>query len=180
MSIQSSLPGSGISINTATWRDLKALYHMERVCFQLDAWPMLDILGVLTIPQVIRLKAETQDELIGFIAADLRRSQQTAWIATLAVLPEYRNSGIASELLGTCEELVTLPRIRLSVRQSNQPAIQLYQKYGYQQVEIWKKYYKGGDNALVFEKKLSATSQDSHIQKPITKPEDNNIPDLEG
>lgn len=154
MSIHTSLPGSGISINTASWRDLKALYDLERICFQLDAWPMLDILGVLTIPQVIRYKAEVKDDLVGFIAVDLRRSQQTAWIATLAVLPEYRKSGIGSTLLRTCEDLITLPRIRLSVRQSNHPAIQLYQKYGYQQVEIWKKYYKGGDNALVLEKIL--------------------------
>ncbi|NQS90982.1 MAG: GNAT family N-acetyltransferase [Chloroflexi bacterium] len=180
MSIHSSLPGSGISINNATWRDLKALYHLERICFQLDAWPMLDILGVLTIPQVIRLKAEIKDELVGFIAADLRRSQQTAWIATLAVLPEQRNSGIASNLLETCEDLVSLPRIRLSVRQSNQPAIQLYQKFGYHQVEIWEKYYKGGDNALIFEKFLSATLLDPHIQYPISSPVDNNIPGLKG
>ena len=138
----------------ATWHDLRELYQLERICFQLDSWPLLDVLGVLTIPQIIRFKAEDQDNLIGFIAADLRRSQQTAWIATLAVLPDYRKSGIGSDLLRICESQVKLPRIRLSVRQSNQPAIQLYQKHGYQQVEIWKKYYKGGDNALVFEKIL--------------------------
>ena len=152
MNVQKTFPGSGITIETATWRDLKDLHQLEKVCFQLDAWPLLDILGVLTIPQIIRYKASDQDKLIGFIAVDLRRSQQTAWIATLGVMPEYRKSGIGSTLIQTCEEEVGLSKIKLSVRQSNQPAIQLYQKHGYQQIEVWKKYYKGGDNALVFEK----------------------------
>ena len=154
MSDHKTLPGSGITIETATWRDLKDLFQLEKDCFQLDAWPLLDILGVLTIPQIIRLKAVDQEKLVGFIAVDLRRSQQTAWIATLAVLPTYRNSGIGSTLIRIIEEEVDLPKIHLSVRQSNQPAIQLYQKHGYQQIDIWKKYYKGGDNALVFEKIL--------------------------
>ncbi|MCK5794238.1 MAG: GNAT family N-acetyltransferase [Anaerolineales bacterium] len=155
MSVHKTLPGSGITIETATWRDLKDLHQLEKVCFQLDAWPLLDIMGVLTIPQIIRYKAADQEELVGFIAVDLRRSQQTAWIATLAVLPTYRKSGIGSALIRIIEEEVNLPRIRLSVRQSNQPAIQLYQKHGYQQIEVWKKYYKGGDNALVFEKEIN-------------------------
>ncbi len=154
MSESKTLPGSDITIDPATWRDLKELFQLEKICFQLDAWPMLDILGVLTIPQIIRFKAADQDKLVGFIAMDLRRSQQTAWIATLAVLPAYRKSGIGSTLIRISEEEVNLPKIRLSVRQSNQPAIQLYQKHGYQQIEVWQKYYKGGDNALVFEKIL--------------------------
>lgn len=154
MSESEILPGSGTTIVPATWRDLKDLHQLEKVCFSLDAWPLLDILGVLTIPQIIRLKAIDNEMLVGFIAVDLRRSQQTAWIATLAVLPAYRKSGIGSALLQITEQQVNLPRIRLSVRQSNHPAIQLYQKHGYQQIEVWKKYYKGGDNALVFEKKL--------------------------
>ena len=96
MSEYEILPGSGITIESATWRDLKDLFQLEKDCFQLDAWPLLDILGALTIPQIIRLKAVDQEKMVGFIAVDLRRSQQTAWIATLAVLPAFRKTGIAS------------------------------------------------------------------------------------
>jgi ribosomal protein S18 acetylase RimI-like enzyme len=148
------LSESNIAILPAALRDFKAVYHLERVCFDQDAWPMLDVLGVLTIPQVVRLKAVDQEEMIGFIAADLRRSQGIAWIATLAVLPEYRRKGIGEDLLRICETQINLPLIRLCVRQSNQPAIELYHKSGYQQVDIWKKYYRGGENALIFEKQL--------------------------
>lgn len=150
-----TIPGSGIRIIPATWRDLMELHELEKLCFRLDAWPLLDVLGVLTFPQIIRLKAVEEIKMVGFIAVDLRRAQQVAWIATLAVNPEYRNTGIASGLLTICEERITLPRIRLSVRRSNYPAKELYQKHGYQQVDIWNSYYKGGDDALIFEKILS-------------------------
>jgi ribosomal protein S18 acetylase RimI-like enzyme len=154
-----TLPGSGTSIVPATWRDLKELQELEKTCFKLDAWPLLDVLGVLTLPQVIRLKAVDQNRLVGFVGVDLRRAQATAWIATLAVDPEYRRMGIGTALLETSEGKINLPRIRLSVRQSNQPAITLYLKHGYQQVDIWKSYYRGGDNALVFEKSLPQTDE---------------------
>ena len=157
MSEFKTLPGSGILIKPATWHDLRDLYRLERICFQVDAWPMLDILGVLTLPQVLRLKAVVEKAMIGFIAADLRRMQQTAWIATLAVLPEYQKAGLGSALLETCESQIKLPRIRLSVRQSNHPALQLYKKHSYQQVDTWSAYYKGGDDALIFEKTLHST-----------------------
>ena len=150
-----SNPGGGIKIIPATWRDVKSLYELERICFQVDAWPLIDVLGVLTFPQLIRLKAVDQDNhMIGFIAADLRRMQETAWIVTFAVLPQYRRAGIGSSLLDECEAQITLPRIRLSVRQSNQAAIQIYKKHGYRQVDTWSAYYKGGDNALIYEKEL--------------------------
>jgi ribosomal-protein-alanine N-acetyltransferase len=147
-------PGSGIKIIPATWRDVKSVYDLERICFQVDAWPLIDVLGVLTLPQLIRLKAVDQDTMVGFIAADLRRLQETAWIVTFAVLPQYRRSGIGSALIEMCEAQINLPRIRLSVRQSNQTAIQLYKKLDYQHVDTWVAYYKGGDNALIFEKEL--------------------------
>jgi ribosomal-protein-alanine N-acetyltransferase len=157
MSEFKTLPGSGILIKPATWHDLRELYQLERICFQVDAWPMLDVLGVLTLPQVLRLKAVDGNAMIGFIAADLRRTQQTAWIATLAVLPAYQKTGLGSALLETCESQIKLPRIRLSVRQSNHPAIQLYKKHSYHQVDTWSAYYKGGDDALIFEKTLRST-----------------------
>jgi ribosomal protein S18 acetylase RimI-like enzyme len=155
-----SCTGAGIfpAIVTASWHDLRDLYDMERTCFQLDAWPLLDVLGVLTFPQVIRLKAVSQGKMVGFIAADLRRSQATAWIATLAVLPECRQQGLGKALLKACEAEITLPKIRLCVRRSNTPAIHLYLKSDYQQVDIWKAYYRGGDDALVFEKNLQPGS----------------------
>ncbi len=88
--------GSAVRIEQATWRDINAVRHIESVCFPKDAWPLLDIIGVLMMPNVIRLKAVQDGQVVGFIACDLRRDEQLVWIATIGVLPEYRRHGIGT------------------------------------------------------------------------------------
>jgi ribosomal protein S18 acetylase RimI-like enzyme len=138
----------------ANWRDLNALRHLEKVCFPKDSWPLLDLVGVLTLPNVVRLKAVIGDQMVGFVAGDIKKAEQVAWIATIGVLPEFRRKGIASRLLEECEKLVKVPKMRLCVRISNEEAIQLYESYGYQRVNIWKRYYYDGEDAAVMEKLL--------------------------
>ena len=151
----STMPGSPANIQPATWRDLNAIRHLERVCFPIDAWPIWDMVGVMTLPNVIRLKATNNGQITGFIAGDLRPTQNMAWIATIAVLPEYRQQGIGSALLRACEDKITQPHVRLSVRAANEAAIHLYESNGYEQVGLWTRYYYDGEDALVLEKKLS-------------------------
>ena len=141
----------------ATWRDLNSLRQVERVCFPKDAWPIWDLIGVLTLPNVVRLKAVVDDRMVGFIAADIRPSQQMAWIATIGVLPEYRGRGIGSALLEATEQQLQVDSIRLNVRVSNHPAIRLYKSFGYQQVGRWPQYYSDGEDALIMEKELGPT-----------------------
>jgi ribosomal-protein-alanine N-acetyltransferase len=145
-------PGSEIVIEKATWRDLNALRQIERLCFPKDAWPLWDLIGVLSLPNVVRLKAVTAGEMIGFIAGDIRASQKMAWIATIAVLPGYRRQGIGAALLEACEKQLHVPRIQLNVRVSNREAINLYQSFGYQRAGLWPSYYQDGEDALVMEK----------------------------
>jgi ribosomal-protein-alanine N-acetyltransferase len=68
------------------------------------------------------------------------------------VLPEYRRRGIARELLRTCEAGIRGGRVRLCVRRDNLAAQRLYLESGYIQVEVWPRYYRGGEDALVMEK----------------------------
>jgi ribosomal protein S18 acetylase RimI-like enzyme len=150
----SDIPGSPAIIEPATWRDLNGLRQLEQICFPRDAWPLWDLIGVLTFPNVGRLKAVSDGQLVGFIAADIRRSEGQAWIATIGVLPEYRRQGIGTALLIACETSLVVPRIRLSVRLSNEPAIHLYSRLGYQRAGTWPRYYADGEDALVLEKDL--------------------------
>ncbi len=149
-----SLPGSLATIQPATWRDLNSLRHLERLCFPKDAWPLLDLVGILTLPNVVRLKAEADGLMVGFVAGDIRSSQHLAWIATIGVLPDYRGRGIGRMLLEACEAQIQEPRVRLCVRASNQAAIQLYLNSAYQRAGFWPNYYQDGEDALVMEKKL--------------------------
>lgn len=141
-------------IEEATWRDLNGLRKVEQVCFPLDAWPLWDLIGVLTLPGVVRLKASVDMQMVGFIAADVRLRENTSWIATVGVLPEYQGRGIGTALLQACEARLPTPVVRLNVRLSNTTAIQLYEKTGYTRVGVWPSYYQDHEDALIMEKQL--------------------------
>lgn len=139
-------------IHTANILDLGGLQKLERACFQLDAWPLFDLVAVLTFPDVVRLKAVSENHMVGFIAGDPRPSERSAWIATLGVLPTYRSQGIGKALLDACEQQLKFKRIRLCVRPSNLAALKLYERSGYQTIDRWKDYYNDKGDALVMEK----------------------------
>ena len=143
-----------MEIQSASIRDLGALRRLEHTCFEKDAWPLLDLIAVLTWPEVIRLKAVENGELIGFIAGDPRSSEGVSWVATIGVDPRFQRRGIGRALLRACEKRTNLPRMKLTVRMSNEPAISLYEKEGYRSVDIWKRYYNDGEDGLVMEKRL--------------------------
>ena len=143
-----------MDIQPANLLDLTALRRLEHACFVKDAWPLLDLIAILTWPDVIRLKVVEDGEMIGFAACDPRPSQSAAWIATIAVDPRFQRRGIGRMLLKACEERVTQPRLKLSVRITNHGAIALYEQEGYQTVDVWGRYYSDNEDALVMEKRL--------------------------
>jgi ribosomal-protein-alanine N-acetyltransferase len=143
-----------MDILPANLRDLGALRKLEHACFAKDAWPLLDLIAVLTYPDVKRLKAMMDGQMIGFVAGDPRPRDGWAWIATIGVDPRYQRRGIGSALLRACESKLNVPRVRLTVRLSNTGAISLYEREGYAKVDIWKGYYNDGEDGVVMEKNL--------------------------
>lgn len=142
-----------VTVEAASLRDLLPLRSLERLCFPKDSWPLLDLIGVLTMPNIVRLKAVLAGEMVGFIAGDIRRHEKLSWIATFCVAPEYQRRGIGKALLEVCEQQLPMPTIRLSVRASNQAAIHLYLNNGYVKVGEWPRYYNDGETAVIMEKK---------------------------
>jgi ribosomal protein S18 acetylase RimI-like enzyme len=137
----------------ATWQDLNDLRRLEEICFLDDSWPLWDLIAVLTLPKITRLKAVMDGKMVGFIAGDPQPREKLGWVSTLGVLPQYRRKGIAEALLVQCETELGFPSIRLSVRRTNDAALELYKKAGYQMVDIWRNYYHNGEDALVLEKR---------------------------
>ena len=143
-----------MEIQPANILDLGALRRLEEACFDKDAWPFLDLIAVLTWPEMIRLKAVDSGEMIGFVAGDPRSSDGTAWISTIGVDPRYQRRGVGRALLRACEAQIHLPRMKLTVRVSNQGAITLYEQEGYRMIDLWRSYYNDGEDGLVMGKNL--------------------------
>lgn len=142
-----------IPIQQATWRDLWKLRRLEKLCFSPDdAWPLTELLRVLTFPDTVRLKIDQGNEMIAFLAGDIRQKEEVGWIITIGVDPTWRGRGLGKRLLAEGEKALGMQRVRLTVRASNEAAIQMYLKSGYRQIKRVTKYYVGGEDGLVFEK----------------------------
>ncbi|GAF95615.1 unnamed protein product, partial [marine sediment metagenome] len=98
-----------------------------------------------------------------FIVAYLN-SNANFEIITLNVLKNFRKKGIATKLMLDLENEIQsklkniIKRneivIELVVYEFNQPAIQLYQKLGYEDTEYMYNYYSGTRNGIKMTKKI--------------------------
>jgi ribosomal-protein-alanine N-acetyltransferase len=155
MSAQAQEQGSTLPIEPAGLRDLWKLRQLEKLTFNReDAWPLVELLFVLVSPHIVRLKIDYDNQMIAFVAGDTRPNQGAGWIITLGVAPEWRRMGLGERLLAAAEQAMHMPALRLTVRASNQAAIALYQKAGYHQVGVSSRYYVGGEDGLIFEKRI--------------------------
>ncbi|NHJ46772.1 MAG: GNAT family N-acetyltransferase [Asgard group archaeon] len=162
-----------MEINTrfATIQDINQVYDIEKECFNeserleknIFYFFLLNNKGEIFL--VVETKPENgKPELIGFIVSYLN-SQENYEIITINVLKKHRNKGIATELmLGLEKEIQTRLKtiinknvitIELVVYELNKPAIKLYQKLGYKNVENIPKYYAGTRNGIRMNKKIS-------------------------
>jgi len=73
-------------------------------------------------------------------------------IMNIVTRKDKRKEGIGSRLLGEIFEIAkqqNAKTITLEVNEKNFPAIQLYQKFGFEPVGLRKKYYHNMDNAII-------------------------------
>lgn len=148
-------------ITPARLRDLSALKQFEDEVFLKDAWPVIDILGVLVFPGGIHLKAQTADKIIGFISVEENLFDKVAWVSMVGVAPGYRRQGVASSLINAVERQTRRAIIQLCVRKSNLTAIHLYEKLGYQKIDTREKYYADNETAFVMRKDLQNSVEPS-------------------
>lgn len=128
------------------------MHELEKKIFTTDAWPLIDLLSLFVIPGSLQLKAIAGNRIIGFIAAEESFLEKHATITTVGVDPDFRRMGVATALMDNMEQRINRKIIRLCVRVTNQGAITLYEKLGYQIGRTRKRYYSDGENAIEMEK----------------------------
>jgi ribosomal-protein-alanine acetyltransferase len=131
---------------------LSALNQLEKVVFKEDAWPVIDLMTNFLIPGTIHLKAHVGNSIIGFISAEQNLFAKNATITTVGVDPAYRRRGVARAMMISIEERIHRKIIKLSVRTSNQMAINLYEELGYRKIRTRQRYYSDGEDAFEMEK----------------------------
>ena len=116
--------------------------ELEKVCFA-DPWSVTSIETELTSRLSLWLVAMEGDTLVGYVGSQTVIDESD--VMNIAVHPDYRRQGIAEALVGALEKALRQRGSRaltLEVRDSNVPAITLYDKLGFTQVGLRKNYYR--------------------------------------
>lgn len=130
--------------------DIPKAARLEEICFA-DPWSQNALKESLESAQYLILSAFVQGEFAGYVSTYQAADELS--IANIAVFPEWRNKGVADKLLKRLDEIAikrNLYGITLEVRVSNQPAINLYKKNGYESQGVRKNFYsKPTEDALI-------------------------------
>ncbi|MEM4559736.1 MAG: N-acetyltransferase [Acidilobaceae archaeon] len=89
---------------------------------------------------------------------NIKNLRPVGHLVSIAVRAPYRRMGIGSKLLEetirVLREVYNVDSIYLEVRVSNEPAIRLYEKFGFKKARIIKGYYSDGEDAYIMVKRL--------------------------
>lgn len=122
--------------------DISGVCMVEEECFS-QPWSYNAFLTEYETENAVTLVAIEDMEVIGFVNA--RFLFDNADINNIAVTKGKRGRGVASLLLKKLFERAAqndILTITLEVRQSNQPAIKLYEKFGFKTVGHRKDFYQ--------------------------------------
>lgn len=141
--------------------DIEILAELERLCFPNSFWTMTDIESTLRRSDVVYRIKYYESIPVGYCIA--AAAFEEGEIYRIGVLPEYRRRGIGKEIINELTE--TLPsdigRLFLEVRESNLPALSLYQSCGFKALGVRKNYYGANENAVIMERINTCPSKKS-------------------
>ena len=130
-------------ISAAVSDDIPRIAQLERLCFS-EPWSVQSLTACCKNPEYIFFTAKDKNENIAGYCS-MRYVLNEAEICNVAVDAKYRRMGAASalvrEIIKTACEL-HLKSISLEVRESNEAAISLYEKFGsvsYTHLDVYKR-----------------------------------------
>lgn len=157
--MQQQIGSSSLRIREAGLKDLPEMQRLECMCFDTEAFSKFQLRYLLTSPTGISLAAEIDSQFAGFIIGILNRNRYGTYgrIYTLDVDNGFRGKGIGTSLT---EELMVrfktagCEKCFLEVRESNDSAIALYLKMGFEKKHIIPHYYAQDIHAIKMRKDL--------------------------
>ena len=155
-----------VIIRQAAPEDAADIYEIEQICFP-DPWSMDSIRYELEEnPRAFYVVALHNSKVVGY--AGLWWVVDEGHITNVAVRPGYRNRKIGEGIIRTLIEHTVSEGIlhhTLKVRESNEPAIRLYEKFGFEACGVRKGYYRfGGEDALIMWRHEPKQEEDTEEQ----------------
>jgi len=128
-----------LKIVPMTKDDAKELAVLDQLCFSVP-WSEKSFCEEAENTLATYFVAKEDDKIVGY--GGIWNVSGEGQITNIAVHPDYRKKGIASEILKALIENVGLcEKIFLEVRESNLAAICLYEKHGFKKCGVRKNFY---------------------------------------
>ena len=135
-------------------KDIPQIVEIEKNSFS-DPWTEGMFLDTLRFPVYHTFLVEDGGQVCGYGCLILLF--EDAELANIAVAPTHRGRGVGKllmEKMHSYAKTFGAERMLLEVRVSNQPAIGLYEKYGYEKYGLRENYYPDGEDAHLMQKCL--------------------------
>lgn len=137
-------------VRLLTREDAAACAVLHERCFTAgDNWTAFDFRDLLTQPSTLGVACEDAGLLAGFIL--FQTVPPDAEMLTLAVSPDFRRMGLATQLLHHASQLLGqygTDRLLLDVAADNSGAIAFYRAHGFSEDGRRKAYYRRGGSAV--------------------------------
>ncbi|HKP90548.1 MAG TPA: ribosomal protein S18-alanine N-acetyltransferase [Thermoleophilaceae bacterium] len=145
-----------IEIRRLTYADLPQVIAIERRAFP-TPWSLAMFVLELSKPSGICLAAVLDGHIVGYLVCS---RYDTVWhVMNVAVDERLRRGGIATTLLDRLFERADGPgaQYTLEVRLSNDPAIALYERFGFHSAGLRRGYYHDNkEDALIMWRTVAA------------------------
>ena len=137
-----------VQVRRLAYSDLPAVISIERRSFP-TPWSLAMFVLELSKPGGICLAVASEQGLVGYLVCS--RYADVWHLMNIAVAPERRREGIATELMERLfDEAGRDARFTLEVRTSNRSAIAMYERFGFRPAGHRRRYYHDtGEDALI-------------------------------
>ena len=145
--------------------DLNAVMEINRVCLPENYSQFFYVDLFRRFPETF-LVAEENEKVAGYIMCRIEVGlgdigfsglKKRGHVVSVAVLPEHRKKGVGEALVSSAMDAMRTYNAKqcyLEVRVSNDPAVKLYEKLGFEVTRTSQSYYADGEDAYIMTKKL--------------------------
>ena len=139
-----------LSIQLMKEKDVDEVLHISNLSLK-ESWSRESLLKEVTNPLAKYFLVKDDENILGFAGVWIIFDE--GHITNVAIHPEYRGKGLGEYLMNSLIEGCKSQKcnsITLEVRESNLPALKLYEKLGFKVAGKRKKYYSdNGEDALI-------------------------------
>lgn len=130
---------------------LDSVCELERLCFS-NPWSRRDLESQINSDTSFFLVAVENGRVTGYMGLQIFSGE--GYVTNVAVHPDFRRRGTAAALIS--QQLKNkMDFITLEVRESNAPAVSLYEKFGFEKIGVRPNFYTAPEeNAIIMTKVL--------------------------